>query len=153
VQWLAFREISGTILFMNTFQIAKQLEQIALQVASLAKVVENLASEYPPVPDFAKKLSDEKRCLGCKDVIIGRTIRGLDEKHFKALERRIKKGEISEHDAIARGMLLPPDAGGRRPNVEYEKMFSELLLVAEPQPAEKAIPATKPKASRKPAKP
>lgn len=137
---------------MNTFQIAKQLEQIALQVASIAKVVENLGSEYPPVPDFAKQLSDEKRCLGCKELIVGRTIRGLDERHFKALERRIKKGEISEHDAISRGMLLPPDQGGRRPNIEYEKMFSELLQVAEPQPEETKAPVKKPKASHKPPK-
>jgi hypothetical protein len=137
---------------MNTIQIAKQLEQIAMQVASIAKVVENLSNEYPPIPDFAKKLVEEKRCLGCKQVIVGRAIRGLDERHFKALERRIKTGKISEHDAIAQGMLLPPDAGGRKPNEEYQKMFSGLLPAAESQPEEKAIPVKKPKATRKPAK-
>lgn len=138
---------------MNAFQIAKQLEQIALQVASIAKIVEHLNTDYPPIPESAKKLAAERRCLACNEIITGRVIRGLDEKHFKALERRIKAGAISEHEAIAQGILLPPDAGGRKPNEEYEKMFSGLLRAVESQPAGKAIPAKKPKASRKPAKP
>jgi hypothetical protein len=136
---------------MNTFQLARQLEQIALQIVSLAKAVENMNSEYPAVPDHAKILVNQKICLGCKKPHEGRIIRGLHEKCFKALDRKIKSGDISEHDAISRGMLLPPNAGGRPPNVEYEQMFSELSRVAENPPEETVKAAKRRKASPPPA--
>lgn len=137
---------------MNNSQLAKQIEKLASQIALIAKSIQESSGEYPPVPEFAKKLAEEGRCLGCKEPIEGRPVRGLDQKHFKALTARIKEGKITEFEAIEKGLMLPPAVTGRKPKEDYEQMFSSTLRVAENQPEETTKRQKKPKASRPPAK-
>lgn len=97
----------------------KELEKIAKQLRAALAVIER---ELKPieVPPDVQKMVEAKRiariCLAWNhEVPEGETLRrGLCETDYGTTMARIRRGEESEADLMARGLLGPKATGGRK---------------------------------------
>lgn len=99
---------------MNPPEIQKQIDQIIQQ---LLRLRENVEESVPSLPPEAIEKLNNRICLNCgepipKDVS---PIRGCHSSCRKSIRRQIEKGELTDDQAIRRGMWAPPNVSGRPP--------------------------------------
>lgn len=66
-------------------------------------------------PHSRQSLLERGVCLVCEKPIHGRKIRGCHESCYKSVMRLIERGEVTESEAIAGGVLAAKRAAGRPP--------------------------------------
>ena len=98
------------------------LELIAQKIATLMAGLEELqrlvVDSQPSLPADAQAAVDAEVCLDCglpKDARAGKFVRGLHEACRRRVLRSIASGEITEYEAIARGLIAPVAKSGRKP--------------------------------------
>lgn len=98
---------------MELSDINSRLDQA---IDLLVKLKAELSSEVPTLPKEAQALLDAGYCLFCKQKIgpDERAVRGCHEKHARRIARSIEAGELTEYEAISRGIFAPQATAGRK---------------------------------------
>lgn len=111
----------------EVIDIRRKLERIAGQLAAICHHVDLrvLGTGDIAAPDVQEKV-DSKTCLFCGDRIDGRVVRGLHEKCYRFLMRKVESGEVAESELLESGKILPSTKGGARSESQSAKLFADL---------------------------
>jgi hypothetical protein len=98
-------------------EILQRLEVIEKQVRAIREAI---GREEPVFPTEAEKKYAKRICLDCgKPIEEGRrNLRGLHEYCYKRVLRMIETDQLTEAAAIASGLIVPRQPGGRPPASE-----------------------------------
>ena len=90
---------------------------VNLLIEQLSKLRDHLDSGPIDVPAESWKKADSRICLNCGKTVKPeqKYVQGVDQSCKRAIDARIKRGEISLRKAIESGILLPKGKSGRKP--------------------------------------
>lgn len=127
---------------MDHQDISNRIDAIVLQLTALKAA---LCVDEPAFPQWAQDLVDQRICLVCKKKIAVNDTpnRGNHERHYRKVKRAIDRGELTEAEAIAKGILAPAKSAGR-PRKSLVDEISKSAVVD----AEQLISAKREKAKR-----
>lgn len=106
-------KILDKMLDMEENEIIERLEGLIFE---LQRFRQEILDGAPVFPQSAQDLLDARTCLVCKNKIEANepAFRGNHEKHYRQVMRAIERGELTENQAIARGLLAPQATPGRK---------------------------------------
>jgi hypothetical protein len=89
-------------------------DQIKAAIAILQDVLMAIDDTEPDMPEEAKKLLSKGICLNCKKPLGDDDhLRGVHRKCFQRIRRNIRDGQLSEAQAIEKGVLASKKVAGR----------------------------------------
>lgn len=139
---------------MDNQELAEQLHSIASQLSKLAAQIAEKNEPEAISPQSALEKVADGICLICDNPITPteKHNRGAHHKCYAAMLDEIKRGSITEAQAIASGKLLAPRKGGRKPSESRIKL-AEFVMEVTGQYEGTAKAAKKPPTKPKPGKP
>jgi hypothetical protein len=98
----------------------KQVARLESLVVALQELVDSLRGKDVELPaEIAERIATfrrEKRCLYCELPLTGKVSRGCHAGCYVLLTRRIKSGETTKREVVARGWMDPhTEPSGRKP--------------------------------------
>ena len=104
---------------MDTEAVTERIDSIIQELTQLRSMVTEGTGVFP---DWAKLKMQKRICLNCGKPISKnqRVIRGCHDSCQKQIKRSIERGELTDAQAVSRGMLAPPQSGGRKRREDTE---------------------------------
>jgi hypothetical protein len=98
-------------LFVKILHMRQKLERA---VALLQQIIAELDALDPVFPEAAAKKAQAGLCLNCGEPLGPEPMRGCHEACYHRINTSIRLGELTERDAIERGLLAPKAKPGRK---------------------------------------
>jgi hypothetical protein len=95
------------------------VEKIDFLISKLNELRDIAIDAVPELPEWAKERHELGKCLFCNEIYGDSVIVRMDhERCYRKVERSIKKGDITEKQAIESGLVGPPSPVGRKKDTE-----------------------------------